>query len=102
LALWTAATAGLLLSGADPATVHTLVKPALSPLWFLLVYAALTAATPLVRRLNPLWPLAVVLHVDLVRFGFGGPAWLGWMNVAAGWLVPYTLGAAWARGELTR
>ncbi|MEU5899072.1 acyltransferase family protein [Streptomyces venezuelae] len=102
LALWTAATAGLLLSGADPATVHTLVKPALSPLWFLLVYAALTAATPLVRRLNPLWPLAVVLHVDLVRFGFGGPAWLGWMNVAAGWLVPYTLGAAWSRGELTR
>ncbi|QES42827.1 acyltransferase [Streptomyces venezuelae] len=102
LALWTAVTAGLLLSGADLATVHTLVKLALSPLWFLLVFAALTAATPLVRRLNPLWPLAVVLHVDLVRFGFGGPAWLGWVNVAAGWLVPYTLGAAWARGELTR
>ncbi|MFI1681800.1 acyltransferase [Streptomyces sp. NPDC020607] len=102
LALWTAVTAGLVLSGADLATVRTLVKLALSPLWFLLVFAALTAATPLVRRLNPLWPLAVVLHVDLVRFGFGGPAWLGWVNVAAGWLVPYTLGAAWSRGELTR
>ncbi|MET8687356.1 acyltransferase [Streptomyces sp. NPDC004732] len=102
LALWTAVAVGLLLSGADLDTVHTLVKLALSPLWFLLVFAALTAATPLVRRLNPLWPLAVVLHVDLARFGFGGPAWLGWVNVAAGWLVPYTLGAAWARGELTR
>lgn len=102
LALWTAVAMGLLLSGADLVTVHTLVKLALSPLWFLLVFAALTAATPLVRRLNPLWPLAVVLHVDLARFGFGGPAWLGWVNVAAGWLVPYTLGAAWARGELTR
>ncbi|MEU7578604.1 acyltransferase [Streptomyces sp. NPDC041068] len=102
LGLWAAVAAGLVVSGADPATVHALVKLALSPLWFLLVFAALTAATPLVRRLNPLWPLAVVLHVDLIRFGFGGPAWLGWVNLAAGWLVPYTLGAAWARGELTR
>jgi hypothetical protein len=76
------------------------VKLALSPLWFLLVFAALTAATPLLARLNPLWPLAVVLHVDLVRFGLGGPSWLGWLNLPAGWLVPYALGAAWTRGEL--
>ncbi|MFE0172591.1 acyltransferase [Streptomyces sp. NPDC059002] len=102
LALWTAVGAGLVLSGAGPDTVHTLIKLALSPMWFLLVFAGLTAATPLVARLNPLWPLAVVLHVDLVRFGFGGPAWLGWINLAAGWLVPYTVGAAWTRGELTR
>ncbi|WP_447038353.1 acyltransferase family protein [Streptomyces sp. DSM 118878] len=102
LALWTAVAAGLVLTGSDPDTVHTLVKLALSPLWFLLVFAVLTALTPLVARLNPLWPLAVVLHVDLVRFGLGGPAWLGWINLAAGWLVPYTLGAAWTRGELSR
>jgi peptidoglycan/LPS O-acetylase OafA/YrhL len=100
LVLWTVAAAALLLTGADFATVHTLVKLALSPLWFLLVFAALTAATPLLLRLNPLWPLAVVLHVDLLRFGLGGPSWLGWVNLAAGWLVPYTLGAAWTRGEL--
>ncbi|MFI6278385.1 acyltransferase [Streptomyces sp. NPDC050988] len=102
LGLWTVATVGLLVTGADLKTVHALLKLVLSPLWFLLVFAALTAVTPLVTRVNPLWPLAVVLHVDLVRFGFGGPAWLGWVNVAAGWLVPYTLGAAWTRGELTR
>ncbi|MGX1313445.1 peptidoglycan/LPS O-acetylase OafA/YrhL [Streptomyces calvus] len=102
LGLWTAVTAALLLSGAEYATVRTLVKLALSPLWFLLVFAALTAATPLLSRLHPLWPLAVVLHVDLLRFGFGAPAALGWLNLAAGWLVPYTLGAAWARGELER
>jgi peptidoglycan/LPS O-acetylase OafA/YrhL len=98
--LWTVAACGLLVAGADTGTVHTLVKLALSPLWFLLVFAALTAATPLVARLNPLWPLAVVLHVDIVRFGLGGPSWLGWVNLPAGWLVPYTLGAAWTRGEL--
>ncbi|MEU5770249.1 acyltransferase [Streptomyces asoensis] len=99
-AVWTVAAAGLVLGGASFVTVHTVVKLALSPLWFLLVFAVLTAATPLLLRLGPLWPLAVVLHVDLVRFGLDGPAWLGWVNVAAGWLVPYTLGAAWTRGEL--
>ncbi|WP_406471661.1 acyltransferase [Streptomyces hirsutus] len=100
LSLWTVVAVALLLSGTEYATVRTLVKLALSPLWFLLVFAALTAATPLLARLHPLWPLAVVLHVDLLRFGFGGSAWLGWINLAAGWLVPYTLGAAWTRGEL--
>ncbi|MFE7645127.1 acyltransferase family protein [Streptomyces phaeoluteigriseus] len=100
--LWTVAAVCLLLGGASFTTVHTVVKLALSPLWFLLVFAALTAATPLVARLSPLWPLAVVLHVDLVRFGLGGPSWLGWVNLAAGWLVPFTLGAAWTRGELER
>ncbi|MCP3769567.1 acyltransferase family protein [Streptomyces sp. MAR25Y5] len=100
LGLWTVVAVALLLSGTEYATVRTLVRLALSPLWFLLVFAALTAATPLLARLHPLWPLAVVLHVDVVRFGLGGPAWLGWINLAAGWLVPYTLGAAWTRGEL--
>jgi len=102
LVLWTIAATALFLSGAEPDTIHTLVKLALSPLWFLLVFAALTAATPLLTRLNPLWPLAVVLHVDLLRFGLGAPQSLGWVNLAAGWLVPYTLGAAWTRGELER
>ncbi|MCK8438124.1 acyltransferase [Streptomyces sp. D2-8] len=102
LGLWTVAALALLLSGAEFGTVRTLVKLALSPLWFLVVFAGLTAATPLLTRLNPLWPLAVVLHVDLLRFGLGGPSWLGWVNVAAGWMVPYTLGAAWTRGELER
>ncbi|WP_053666151.1 acyltransferase family protein [Streptomyces sp. MMG1121] len=101
LCLWAVAATVLFLTGTPPATIESLVKLALSPLWFLLVFAALTAATPLLARLNPLWPLAVVLHVDILRFGLHlGPSWLGWLNVAAGWLVPYTLGAAWTRGEL--
>jgi peptidoglycan/LPS O-acetylase OafA/YrhL len=102
LLVWTVVGVGLLLTGTDVGTVRTLVKLALSPMWFLLVFAALTAVTPLLARLNPLWPLAVVLHVDLFRFGLGGPGWLGWVNLAAGWTVPYTLGAAWTRGELER
>lgn len=102
LSLWTVASVLLLLSGTETDTVRTLLKLALSPLWFLLVFAALTAATPLLRRLHPLWPLAVVLHVDLLRFGLGAPDRLGWVNLAAGWMVPFTVGAAWTRGELER
>ncbi|MET9887918.1 acyltransferase [Streptomyces sp. NPDC006430] len=102
LTLWTVAAGGMLLGGAELSTVQTLLKLVLSPLWFLLVFAALTAATPLVARVNPLWPLAVVAGVDLWRFALGGPEWIGWVNVAAGWLVPYTLGVAWSRGAFAR
>ncbi|MFD9356386.1 acyltransferase [Streptomyces sp. NPDC060031] len=102
LVLWAVASAGLLLGGVEPDTIRTLLKLVLSPLWFLLVFAALTAATPLVSRLGPVWPLAVVAAVDVWRFAFGGPEWIGWVNVAAGWLVPYTLGAAWSRGAFAR
>ncbi|SCK08266.1 Acyltransferase family protein [Streptomyces sp. ScaeMP-e48] len=100
LVVWTLAAGAMLVSGVGEPTVFALAKLVWSPLWFLLVFAALTALTPLVARLHPLWPLAVVLHVDLVRFGLGGPSELGWINVVAGWLVPYCLGALVARGGL--
>ncbi|WP_051699429.1 acyltransferase family protein [Streptomyces sp. NRRL F-4474] len=102
LVLWTVVAGGMLVGGAELDTVRTLVKLVLSPLWFLLVFAALTAATPLVARLSPVWPAVVVAGVDGWRFGLGGPEWIGWANVAAGWLVPFTLGAAWSRGALAR
>ncbi|MFE9335134.1 acyltransferase [Streptomyces sp. NPDC007063] len=100
LCVWMLAAGLLLVCGTDAGTVRTLLKLVVSPLWFLLVYAALTAATPLVASLHPLWPFAVVLHVDLLRLAPGGPQWLGWVDLGAGWLVPYCLGAAWSRGAL--
>jgi peptidoglycan/LPS O-acetylase OafA/YrhL len=110
LVVWAVVAAAMLVSGVGPETVRTLLKLVLSPLWFLLVFAALTAATPLLARLGPLWPVAAVLHVDLFRFGAtawsdGNGAWaesLGWINVAAGWAVPYCLGTLWARDGLPR
>ncbi|MFI1781060.1 acyltransferase [Streptomyces rubiginosohelvolus] len=100
LVVWTLAAGAMLTAGVAESTVRALGKLVWSPLWFLLVFAALTALTPLVARLHPLWPLVVVLHVDLVRLGLGGPRELGWVNVVAGWLVPYCLGALVARGGL--
>ncbi|MER5366648.1 acyltransferase [Streptomyces sp. NPDC002722] len=99
--VWTVAACAMLASGVDQDTVRALCKLVWSPLWFLVVFAALTAATPLVAKLHPLWPFAVVLVVDLYRFGLDAPGSFAAVNVAAGWLVPYCLGAAWSRGELS-
>jgi hypothetical protein len=104
-AFWALLATGLYLGGLSWPTLHTVLTLVLDPLWFLGVFAVLTAMTPLavtlVRRLGA-WaaviPLAVVAVTDLVRFGLGGPGWVGWINVVAGWLVPYLLGIAWARG----
>ncbi|GGL25016.1 acyltransferase family protein [Planomonospora parontospora] len=107
LLVWAGIVAGLTLHGTPWATVRALALPALAPLWFLAVFAALTAATPLLARLRPgvtaASAVAVVLAVDAARFWPGGPAWLdrlGWVNLAAGWLVPYALGMGWAGGVL--
>jgi hypothetical protein len=104
-AVWLPLAIGLRTGGVPWATEGTLLRLVLDPLWFLGVYAVLMALTPLavamVRRLGACAacvPAAVVAAVDLVRFGLGGPAWVGWINVVAGWLVPYLLGIAWARG----
>jgi hypothetical protein len=105
-AVWVPLAIGLRIAGMPWATEGTLLRLVLDPLWFLGVYAGLMALTPLavamVRRLGACAacvPAAVVAAVDLARFGLGGPAWLGWINVVAGWLVPYLLGIAWARGS---
>jgi hypothetical protein len=112
VAVWIPVTVGMLLAGVKAATVHTILFLVISPLWFLGVYAGLTALTPfvikLVRRFGAsaaIFPASLVAATDLLRFGLPvvgqhWPAWVGWINVAAGWLVPYLLGIAWARGSL--
>ncbi|HEY4463919.1 MAG TPA: acyltransferase, partial [Streptosporangiaceae bacterium] len=104
-AVWALLAAGLYLGGVSSATLHTVLTLVLDPLWFLGVFAGLTALTPLavalVRRFGAwaaLVPFLVVAAVDAIRFGLGGPSSVGWINVVAGWMVPYLLGIAWARG----
>ncbi|MEU6741036.1 acyltransferase family protein [Streptosporangium sandarakinum] len=102
--VWAGVAAGLAVGGMPIGPIRSLVQPAVGPVWFLAVFAALTAATPLLRA-APLTvagsAAAVVLAADAVRFGLGGPSWPGWVNVVAGWLVPYALGVARAGGALT-
>ncbi len=107
VAIWVPITVAMIMAGVRPGTIRTLVTLVLDPLWFLGVFAGLTALTPLavalVRRFGAaaaLLPAALVAGVDLARFGLGAPGWIGWVNVGAGWLVPYLLGIAWANGSL--
>ncbi|MEV4354314.1 acyltransferase [Nonomuraea sp. NPDC049625] len=90
LAVWSVTVAGMLAAGADTVTVARLVKLVLSPMWFLVVFAVLTTATPLVARLHPMWPLVTVAVIDLVRYGVGGSSWADAVSVLAGW--PASLG----------
>jgi peptidoglycan/LPS O-acetylase OafA/YrhL len=112
VAVWIPVTIGLIAAGVSSATIHTLLFLVISPLWFLGVYAGLTALTPfvikLVRRFGAsaaIFPVSLVAATDLLRFGLPsvgqhGLSWLGWINLPAGWLVPYLLGIAWAQGSL--
>jgi len=91
-AVWIPVTVGMWLAGVSATTMHTILFLVISPLWFLGVYAGLTAMTPaalwLVRRFGPwaaAFPAAVVGIADLARFGLGGPSWVGWINLPAGW-----------------
>src|SRR5579864_6149937 len=69
-AVWIPVTVGMWLAGVPAATMHTILFLVISPLWFLGVYAGLTALTPaalwLVRRFG-LWatafPAAVVAKI---------------------------------------
>jgi peptidoglycan/LPS O-acetylase OafA/YrhL len=105
LAVWTAGLGTLVILGASLETIRTLVSLVLSPLWFLIVFALVTALTPALTGRGSrvasgaaIIALSMVLAVDLIRFGVGGPTWLGWINVLAGWIVPFGIGVAWAQG----
>jgi peptidoglycan/LPS O-acetylase OafA/YrhL len=102
----------LALAGVPAGTLRTTVVLVVQPLWFIAIYAVITALTPvavaMTRRLGA-WAalpgLAVVAAVDLLRYGPGQdamPGWLGLVNLLPGWSFAYLLGVAWAHGRLGR
>ncbi len=104
--VWIPAQLLLLAAQAPAATRHTVLSLVSHPLWFMGVYLALTALTPLLRRAvhalgwtAALVPLAVVACTDLYRSA-GLPLAAQLAAVLAGWSVPYLLGIALAEGRL--
>lgn len=76
------------------------------PLWFLLVYLAVTALTPPMLALHerlrvwiPVTLAILVAVVDLLRFWPNVPA-IGWFNLALVWLFAHQLGFFYADGSL--
>lgn len=99
-AVWLPAMLLLRAIGAPESTRHVVWSLVTHPLWFLLVYLALTALTPVLRtavRRFGAWP-AVPL-VGLIAITDLAPSVLA---VPAGWAVPYLLGVALAEGTLPR
>ena len=72
------------------------------PLWFIAVYLALVALTPvtsaLIVRFGPVAPIAIAagtVCVDLARFVLDVPH-VGWVNLLLAWLLPHQLGQLYA------
>ncbi|MFJ4867461.1 acyltransferase [Streptomyces sp. NPDC088757] len=93
-------------------TLRTASTLVVQPLWFVGVYAVVTALTPCcvraARRLGA-WAAAPLLGsvaaVDLLRYGpyaDAVPSWLGLLNVLPGWLFAYQLGVSWGEGRVAR
>ncbi|WDZ85789.1 acyltransferase family protein [Micromonospora cathayae] len=98
--------------GVPTATLRTASTLVVQPLWFVGVYAVITALTPYcvraARRLG-CWSAAPLLGsvalVDLLRYGPYAevvPSWLSLLNLLPGWMFAYQLGVTWADGRLGR
>ncbi|MEV0599576.1 acyltransferase [Streptomyces sp. NPDC050315] len=108
-AIWALLIGVLSAAGVPEATLRTGATLVVQPLWFVGVYAGVTALTPYcvraARRLGP-WaaaPLfAAVAVVDFLRYGpyaTAVPSWLALLNLLPGWLFAYQLGVCWGEGD---
>ncbi|MFJ6697596.1 acyltransferase [Streptomyces sp. NPDC091272] len=111
-AVWALLVPVLFALGVPEATLRTGAKLVVQPLWFVAVYAVITALTPLcvraARRLG-VWSAAPLIGsvavVDLLRYGpysDAMPSWLSLLNLLPGWLFAYQLGVAWGEKRLSR
>ncbi|MBT1187620.1 acyltransferase [Streptomyces sp. CJ_13] len=110
--VWALAAPVLYAAGVAEVTLRTGAKLVVQPLWFVGVYAVVTALTPYcvraARRLGG-WAAAPLLGavavVDFLRYGpFADavPAWLALVNILPGWLFAYQLGVAWGERRIGR
>ncbi|MGH9243408.1 MAG: acyltransferase family protein [Acidimicrobiales bacterium] len=86
-----------------------LSKLPFGPMWFLFVYMAVIAATPVMLTLHRKAGVLVVTGlvaaaalVDVARFALDAPTELGYVNLAFVWLLAHQLGFFYADGGLVR
>ena len=101
LGAWAVGLAAGAASGVPAGTLETIATLVVSPLWFLLPYVALSAATgPLVRLVDRAGPAVVAVPAVAAVAICDLRLVPGWVAVPAAWSVPWVLGAAAARGRL--
>lgn len=98
--------------GVPTATLHTASTLVVQPLWFVGIYAVITALTPFCVRASKslgLWAAAPLIGsvavVDFLRYGpyaDAMPSWLSLLNLLPGWMFAYQLGVAWAGKRVGR
>jgi len=108
LGVWFVVLVALQLAGVlKPVHVRSTVL-LFGPLWFLVVYLAITALTPVMRILHLRFGIATVavmaalaVGMDAMRFSLRVPV-VGWANFAFVWLLAHQLGFFYADGTLAR
>jgi len=108
LGVWFVVLVALQLAGVlKPVHVRSTVL-LFGPLWFLVVYLAITALTPVMRILHLRFGIATVavmaalaVGMDVMRFSLRVPV-VGWANFAFVWLLAHQLGFFYADGTLAR
>lgn len=98
--------------GVPTATLHTASTLVVQPLWFVGVYAVITALTPYCVRASQRFDfrsaaplLGSVAVVDFLRYGpyaDAMPSWVSLLNLLPGWMFAYQLGVSWADKRLGR
>lgn len=94
------------LGGIDHDVAATGAWLATVPMWFLLIYLAVLALSPLALAAHRAWGLAVPLALvavvgmgDLARLGLD-LSWVGGINYFAAWAAVHQVGFAWWDGRL--
>ncbi len=99
--LWSAASIGEILVRGEGGVVADGGRIATQPLWFLAVYVPFAAFGSRIAALahRPLLAVggsfAVLIVLDVARFGFGAPEVLGWPGFVLAWGVAWLIGAWW-------
>ncbi|MGW7067385.1 acyltransferase family protein [Streptomyces sp. NPDC054855] len=111
-AVWAALIPVLYAMGVPGTTLRSGSTLVIQPLWFVGIYAVITALTPwcikAAERLGA-WAAAPLLGsvavVDFLRYGPLGdamPSWLSLLNLLPGWMFAYQLGVSWGERKLGR
>ncbi|RPK65645.1 Acyltransferase family protein [Streptomyces sp. ADI96-02] len=111
-AVWAVLLLALARLGVPGDTLRTASTLVIQPLWFVGVYAVVTALTPVCLLLARKWGgwaalplLGAVAAVDFLRYGpfaEAMPSWLGVLNILPGWLFAYQVGVSWGEGRIGR
>lgn len=99
---WSAAVVVAQVVAGEPGVVADGARIATQPVWFLAAYVPFAATGRLLAGGAARAPvmaiggcLGALALLDIARFGFGAPEWIGWPGFFLAWGVPWLAGGWW-------